>query len=272
MMEETKHIWLFYKIRSTSACRVESHSKKFSSRINRRQELFSDVFCDIWTTLVNHRGNLSLQDKVNCNCCTSQSFSKASLHQFWSMILLCKVLYSNQALYTISGVQASFRHILRVFSIQPRLILRSCSLTAQCHAITSEKQNFPFFLQLQFNFSAAYRHSRRSELRCFPGNWHSRPQGPRSFWSAPRIATSGPISFRAPTCLLISTKTRSSGIHSGQTTGHSREHARVWAHPVTFPLYPTKFPRSTSATRAISVLSSIILPVQTCFSQFLLLR
>ena len=134
MMEEMKpadapkqsnHVWLFYKMRSTSACRVESHSKKFNSRINRRQELSSDVFCDIWTTLVNHRGNLSLQDKVNCNCCTSQSFSKASLHQFWSMILLCKVLYSNQALYTISGVQASFRHKLRVFSIQPRLILRS---------------------------------------------------------------------------------------------------------------------------------------------------
>ena len=60
--------------------------------------------------------------------------------------------------------------------------------------------------------------------------------------------------------------------HSGQTTGHSREHARVWAHPVTFPLYPTKFPWSTSATRAISVLSSIILPVQTFFSRVLLLR
>ena len=35
----------------------------------------------------------------------------------------------------------------------------------------------------------------------------SRPQRPHSFWSAPRVATSGQ--------------------HSGQTTGHSREHARV---------------------------------------------
>ena len=36
------------------------------------------------------------------------------------------------------------------------------------------------------------------------GTWnHSRPQRPRSFWSAPRIATSG--------------------LHSGQTTGHARD-------------------------------------------------
>ena len=60
--------------------------------------------------------------------------------------------------------------------------------------------------------------------------------------------------------------------HSGQMTGHSREHARVYALPVTIPLRPTKFPRSTSAARAISVLSSIILPLQTFFSQVLLLR
>ena len=28
------------------------------------------------------------------------------------------------------------------------------------------------------------------------GNWHSRPQRPRSFWSAPRIATSGQVQHR----------------------------------------------------------------------------
>ena len=44
----------------------------------------------------------------------------------------------------------------------------------------------------------------------------------------------------------------------------------IYALPVTFPLHPTKFPRSTSATRAISVLSSIILPLQTFFSRVLL--
>ena len=46
----------------------------------------------------------------------------------------------------------------------------------------------------------------------------------------------------------------------------------IYVLPVTFPLHPTKFPRSTSATRAISVLSSIILPLQTFFSRVLLLR
>ena len=39
----------------------------------------------------------------------------------------------------------------------------------------------------------------------------------------------------------------------------------IYAIPVTFPLHPTKF-------RAISVLSSIILPLQTFFSRVLLLR
>ena len=61
-------------------------------------------------------------------------------------------------------------------------------------------------------------------------------------------------------------------LHSGQTTGHSREHARDLSISGHFPLYPTKFPRSTSATRAISLLSSIILPLQTFFSRVLLLR
>ena len=81
---------------------------------------------------------------------------------------------------------------------------------------------------------------------------HSRPQRPRSFWSAPRIATSG---------------------FTGVKRLGTRVNTRViYALPVTFPLHPTKFPRSTSATRAISVLSSIILPLQTFFSRVLLLR
>ena len=45
--------------------------------------------------------------------------------------------------------------------------------------------------------------------------------------SAHARAKMSSISFPEPTCLVVSTKTRSSGIHSGQTTGHSREHARV---------------------------------------------
>ena len=46
----------------------------------------------------------------------------------------------------------------------------------------------------------------------------------------------------------------------------------IYALPVTFPLHPTKFPLSTSATRAIALLNSIILPLQTFFSRVLLLR
>ena len=60
--------------------------------------------------------------------------------------------------------------------------------------------------------------------------------------------------------------------HSGQTTGHSREHARDLSTSGQFPSSSHKIPRSTSATRAISVLSSIILPLQTFFSRVLLLR
>ena len=52
---------------------------------------------------------------------------------------------------------------------------------------------------------------------------YCRPQRPRSFWSAPKIEkelglwgqewfSANPISFPEPTCLLVSTKTRSSGI------------------------------------------------------------
>ena len=60
--------------------------------------------------------------------------------------------------------------------------------------------------------------------------------------------------------------------HSGQTTWHSREHARDLSTSGQFPSSSHKIPRSTSATRAISVLSSIILPLQTFFSRVLLLR
>ena len=60
--------------------------------------------------------------------------------------------------------------------------------------------------------------------------------------------------------------------HSGQTTGHSRAHARDSTTSGQFPSSSHKIPRSTSATRAISVLSSIILPLQTFFSRVLLLR
>ena len=61
-------------------------------------------------------------------------------------------------------------------------------------------------------------------------------------------------------------------VHSGQTTGHSREHARDLNTSGQFPSSSHKIPRSTSATRAISVLSSIILPLQTFFSRVLLLK
>ena len=61
-------------------------------------------------------------------------------------------------------------------------------------------------------------------------------------------------------------------LHSGQTTGHSREQARDFSTSGQFPSSSHKIPRSTSATRAISVLSSIILPLQTFFSRVLLLR
>ena len=85
-------------------------------------------------------------------------------------------------------------------------------------------------------------------------------------------AVSNSISFQEPTYLLVSTKTRSSGIQSGQTTGHLREHARDLRTSGHFPSSSHKIPWSTSATRAISVLSSIILPLQTFFSRVLLLR
>ena len=61
------------------------------------------------------------------------------------------------------------------------------------------------------------------------------------------------------------------GLHSGQTTKHSREHARDLSTSGQFSSSSHKIPRSTSATRAISALDSIILPLQTFFSRVLLL-
>ena len=66
----------------------------------------------------------------------------------------------------------------------------------------------------------------------------------------------------------VSSQQRYRIIHSGQTTGHSRDLSTSGQ----FPSSSHKIPRSTSATRAISVLSSIILPLQTFFSRVLLLR
>ena len=75
-------------------------------------------------------------------------------------------------------------------------------------------------------------------------------------------------------CLVQSSVKKSFWVplHSGQTTGHSREHARDLSTSGQFPSSSHKIPRSTSATRAISVLSSIILPLQTFFFRVLLLR
>ena len=62
-------------------------------------------------------------------------------------------------------------------------------------------------------------------------------------------------------------------VHSGQTTGHARDSSASTSLPVTFPFHHTNnFHGQTSATRAISVLSTIILPLQTFFSRVLLLR
>ena len=123
------------------------------------------------------------------------------------------------------------------------------------------------------------------------------PRG-RPFWSAPTIAFSGQVqvvqvldrgcdswcwpkgaqplgtrmslvSFSSPepAILLACARDRGLWLHSGQTTvAHF-----LWL-PVTFPFHHTKFPRSTSFTRAISVQSPIIFPLQIFFSRVLLLR
>ena len=60
-------------------------------------------------------------------------------------------------------------------------------------------------------------------------------------------------------------------LHSGQTTGHSRDLCTSRDFR-SLSRFITKFPQSTSFTRAITVLSPIILPLQTFFSRVLLLR
>ena len=59
-------------------------------------------------------------------------------------------------------------------------------------------------------------------------------------------------------------------VHSGQTTGHSREHARDLSTSGQFPSSSHK--NSTVNLRHSSHLGSIILPLQTFFSRVLLLR
>ena len=61
-------------------------------------------------------------------------------------------------------------------------------------------------------------------------------------------------------------------VHSGQTTGHSREHARDLSTSGHFPSTSHKISTVNLRPRAISVLSSIIFPLQTFFSRVLLLR
>ena len=58
--------------------------------------------------------------------------------------------------------------------------------------------------------------------------------------------------------------------HCGQTTGYARD-LRTSGDFRSLSRFITKFPRSTSFTRAISVLNPIILPPQTPFSRVLLL-
>ena len=45
-----------------------------------------------------------------------------------------------------------------------------------------------FWLYMYFHLDNSFCHA---QLHSVPGTVHSRPQRPRSFWSAPRIATSG---------------------------------------------------------------------------------
>ena len=131
---------------------------------------------------------------------------------------------------------------------------------------------------------------------------HSRPQRPRSFWSAPRIVTSGPVNDipflngfvntidwdhnQSDLSDLNLNMRRVTGspwiadfrcwtwpeVHSGQTTGHFREHARDSSPSGHFPSTSHKISTVNLRPRAISVLSSIILPLQTFFSRVLLLR
>ena len=72
-------------------------------------------------------------------------------------------------------------------------------------------------------------------------------------------------------------KSRTLEIDYSRAPQRSNDWARVrFTHfrwlPVNFPFHQTKFPRSTSFTRAISALSPNILPLQKFFSRVLLLR
>ena len=63
-------------------------------------------------------------------------------------------------------------------------------------------------------------------------------------------------------------------VHSGQMTGHARDLSTSGDHFWSLSRFITqiKFPRLTSATRTILVLSPIILPLETFFSRVLMLR
>ena len=80
---------------------------------------------------------------------------------------------------------------------------------------------------------------------------HSRPTRPRSFWPAPRIATSGP--------------------HSGQTTGQARD-LRTSVDFRSLSRFITQISTVNLRHSSLSVLSPIILPLQKFFSRVLLLR
>ena len=80
---------------------------------------------------------------------------------------------------------------------------------------------------------------------------HSGHHRPRSFWSAPRIATSG--------------------LQPGQTTGHARD-LSTSGPSGHFPVLSQKSFHRQSPPFEPSVLSPIILPLQTFFSQVFLLR
>ena len=80
-----------------------------------------------------------------------------------------------------------------------------------------------------------------------------------------------PISFPEPTCLLVSTKTRSSGTHSGQTTGQARD-LRTSGDFRSLSRFITQISTVNLRHSSLSVLSPIILPLQKFFSRVLLLR
>ena len=70
------------------------------------------------------------------------------------------------------------------------------------------------------------------------------------------------------------TKGTPGDVHSGQMTRHARDLSTSGDHFWSLSRFITqiKFPRLTSATRTILVLSPIILPLETFFSRVLMLR